>query len=272
MAERIQKVLARAGLGSRRQIEGWIAAGRIRIDGRLARLGERVEAGQQLSLDGKMLAPASPVAATPRVIAYHKPVGLICTRDDPEGRTTVFSQLPQHPRRWIAVGRLDINTSGLMLFTDDGELANQLMHPRGGWQREYAVRLRGAVDDAVLRRLRGGVELDDGPARFEAIHATGQSGSHAWFQVSLAEGRNREVRRLWESQGLQVSRLIRTRFGPVNLPRAQPPGSWWELDESMVNKLAAKEDAGYPCRRQHRAVSSRAQGRANRKKGDGGNF
>lgn len=232
-------MLARAGFGSRREIETWIKAGRITVDRRSAQLGDSIGPQQQVCLDGKRLAQSRLFPdRVARVIAYNKPVGIICTRHDPEGRTTVFDQLPRHPHgRWVGVGRLDINTSGLMLFSDDGELAHALMHPAGGLEREYAVRVRGEVDRAVLDRLRAGVELDDGMANFSSIRAVGGSDSNFWYYVTLVEGRNREVRRLWESQGIQVTRLIRVRFGPIVLPRRQAAGSWWELTPEQIAKL-----------------------------------
>ena len=225
MSERLQKVLARAGLGSRREIEGWIQAGRIQVNGVTAELGAQVDGGETISIDGKTIALAPPEAT--RVIAYHKPLGEITTRSDPEGRPTVFDHLPRLEQgRWIAVGRLDINTSGLLLLTNDGELANRLMHPSRQLEREYAVRVFGEVDGLILNALLEGVELEDGPARFMSVRDAGGSGSNRWYHVVLGEGRNREVRRLWESQGVQVSRLIRVRYGPIELGRRLPAGKW----------------------------------------------
>jgi 23S rRNA pseudouridine2605 synthase len=237
--QRIQKVLARAGLGSRREIESWITSGRITVDRRTAQLGDTVGPQQQVCLDGKRLAQRRLFPErSARVIAFNKPVGGICTRHDPEGRSSVFDQLPKHPHgRWVGVGRLDINTSGLMLFTDDGELAHALMHPSGGLEREYAVRVRGEVERAVIDKLLTGVELEDGMAKFKSICAAGGTGSNVWYHVTLDEGRNREVRRLWESQGIQVTRLIRVRFGCIALPRRQLPGTWWELSTEQIAEL-----------------------------------
>lgn len=240
-AERLQKVLAQAGLGSRRAIEGWISAGRLHIDGVLAELGAQVTGTETITLDGQILTLAK--AEAPRVIAYHKPVGELCTRNDPEGRPTVFDQLPRLKQgRWIGVGRLDINTSGLLLFTTDGELANRLMHPSQQLEREYAVRVFGEVDGRILNRLLEGVQLEDGMARFLGLRDAGGSGANHWYHVILSEGRNREVRRLWESQGVQVSRLIRVRYGPIELGRNPVPGAWRELVRDEHASLRATVD------------------------------
>lgn len=238
---RIQKVLADAGLGSRREIEGWIAAGRIQINGRVAKLGDRLGPGDQVRLDGKplRLTPAA-VAAPPRVIAYHKPEGEIVTRHDPEGRPTVFDRLPPLERgRWIAIGRLDINTSGLLLLTNQGELAHRLMHPSREIEREYAVRILGTAPREALQRLVHGVELDDGPARFEEIveSDTSSRGANRWYHVLLREGRNREVRRLWEAVGVKVSRLMRVRFGNVILEPHLFSHQWRDLTPEELKGL-----------------------------------
>lgn len=226
---RIQKRLADAGLGSRRAIEGWIAEGRVRVNGRVAQLGDRVTDRDVVQVDGRhvRLGESASGSGLPRVLIYHKPAGEVCTRSDPEGRPTVYDALPPAGRgRWIGVGRLDVTTSGLLLFTDDGELANRLMHPSHAIEREYAVRLRGELDGATAERLLAGVELEDGPARFLDIREGGGTGANQWVHVVLCEGRNREVRRLFESQGLDVSRLIRVRFGPLGLPEpCGPAGS-----------------------------------------------
>lgn len=225
-AERIQKVLARAGLGSRREIEGWIAEGRLTVDGRKPEPGARISGTERLQLDGQPLVIKQPEATRTEIIAYHKPVGVICTRKDPQGRPSCFDDLPAPDRgRWISVGRLDINTCGLLLFTNDGELANRLMHPSGELRRHYAVRVLGKPSEADLDRLRRGVELEDGPARFEKISAGKGEGANRWFDVVLREGRKREVRRLFEALGFKVNRLIRTQFGPIRLHREQAAGS-----------------------------------------------
>ncbi|MBW8182122.1 23S rRNA pseudouridine(2605) synthase RluB [Shewanella nanhaiensis] len=245
MSEKLQKVLARAGHGSRREMEAWIAAGRISIDGEIANLGDRVEADVKIRIDGRAVSIKSEEDLVCRVIAYHKPEGEICSRKDPEGRPTVFDRLPKtRDSRWVAVGRLDINTSGLLLFTSDGELANRLMHPSNEVEREYAVRTFGEVTDACIQRLRTGVTLEDGPAHFDKVKAAGGEGMNKWWHVSLAEGRNREVRRLWESQEVQVSRLIRIRYGMIELPKSLPRGGWVELELEQVNYL--RQTAGLP--------------------------
>jgi 23S rRNA pseudouridine2605 synthase len=230
--ERLQKRLAAAGLGSRRQVEDWIAAGRITVNGGVAQLGARALPGDEIALDGKKL-DLSDAKGAPRVLLYHKPVGELVTRSDPQGRRTVFSALP--PGRWVAVGRLDLNSSGLLLFTDSGELANQLMHPRYGVEREYAARIRGELRPDEKKQLLDGLELDGEPARFERIetYRPGE-GSNRWYRVVLKEGRNREVRRLFEALGHAVSRLQRLRYGPVELPADLAPGRWRELRNPVI--------------------------------------
>jgi 23S rRNA pseudouridine2605 synthase len=236
--EKLQKVLARAGYGSRREIEGWISEGRIKVNNRVAKLGDRVSERDRISVDGKRVQQTRLKERRSRVLVYHKPVGEVCTRSDPEGRETIFKHLPRLVGgRWITVGRLDLNTSGLLLVTTDGELANRLMHPSHQVEREYAVRVLGEVDADMLKRLQQGVELEDGPAHFDAIIDAGGDGANHWYHVVLREGRNREVRRLWESQGVQVSRLMRVRYGAITLPRGQRPGRWEDLPEEMVNDL-----------------------------------
>lgn len=238
MSERIQKALARAGYGSRRQIEAWVQEGRILVNGRPAALGDHIGEDDRVMLDGKLLRVKFGRELPRKVILYHKPVGEICTRSDPEGRPTIYDTLPRlHGGRWIAVGRLDINTSGLILLTTDGELANKLMHPSSEMEREYAVRILGEVDREMLRRLRDGVVLDDGKASFDTIRDAGGQGANHWYHVIIKEGRKREVRRLWESQGITVSRLIRVRFGNVTLPRRLPAGKFEDLDDKSVNAL-----------------------------------
>ncbi len=230
MSEKLQKVLARAGLASRRKVEQWIRQGRIRVNEDIAQLGQRVAKKDHIFIDNKQLQQLDP-ANTARLIMYHKPVGQICTRSDPKGRPTVYSYLPKLPQgRWISVGRLDFNTSGLMLFTNDGDLAHRLMHPSSHLAREYAVRIFGQVSSDCLKRLIQGVVLKDGLARFEDIIDSGGKGLNHWYHVVVMEGRHRLVRRLWESQGLQVSRLKRVRFGPFCLGAALGQAQWVELD------------------------------------------
>ena len=225
MSERLHKLLARAGFGSRREIERWISEGRITLNGAPAKLGDCATEKDDIRIDGRRLAARQVAAPERRVIAYYKPEGEVTTRSDPEGRPTIFENLPRLTQgRWIAVGRLDINTSGLLLLTTDGELANRLMHPSRAVPREYAVRVLGAVDEELLQRLKSGVQLDDGMAHFESIADAGGSGANHWYHVILTEGRNREVRRLWESQGVKISRLIRVGYGPIALTRRLRPG------------------------------------------------
>src|SRR6266566_1837667 len=197
VSEKLQKVLARAGMGSRRQIEQWIEEGRVTVDGRTAAIGERVEPSAHIAIDGRVV-PLTDLVPKPRVLVYHKPEGEVCTRSDPQGRATVFDNLPTlRHGRWILIGRLDYNTSGLLLLTTDGELAHRLMHPSHEIEREYAVRVLGKVSDEMFTQLKEGVMLDDGPARFDDIADAGGTGANHWYHVILREGRNREVRRLW---------------------------------------------------------------------------
>lgn len=240
--ERLQKYLAALGLGSRRELEEWITAGRIQVNGRVATLGQKVSSMSRISVDGQSLRFPSARAAEPfpKVLLYYKPEGEICTLDDPEGRKTVFQALPRlRGKRWVMVGRLDLNTMGVLLFTTHGELANRLMHPKYEIEREYAVRVRGHVTNSMLTRLRTGVELEDGMAHFDTVTAAGGEGTNQWFHVTLKGGKNREVRRLWESQeGIQVSRLTRVRFGNILLPREMHRGRWDYLSKLQVQKLA----------------------------------
>jgi len=247
MTERLQKYLAHAGYGSRREIETWIREGRISVNEKPAELGISVGPADRIRIDGRLIAVAQPESRPPRTMAYHKPVGELTTRKDAEGRPTVFDNLPKiRHGRWIAVGRLDFNTAGLLLVTTDGELAHRLMHPSWQIEREYAVRVLGAADEAMLQRLQEGVQLDDGPAAFASIVDAGGQGANHWYHVTVREGRNREVRRLWESQGLQVSRLIRVRFGPVSLPRNLRAGRFQDLTPQELAALYAAVDLNAP--------------------------
>jgi len=234
--EKLQKVLARAGMGSRREMERWIEAGRVAINGRTASLGDRVDGKDRITVDGRPLEPLP--AEKTRCILYHKPTGEVCSRKDPEGRRTVFERLPKlKSGRWISIGRLDFNTSGLLLFTTDGELANALMHPSSNIEREYMVRVMGKVEMEMLHRMVEGVMLEDGMARFTDITDAGGEGINHWFYVVIMEGRNREVRRLWESQGLTVSRLKRVRYGEVFIPSRVKQGQWVELTNPEIKSL-----------------------------------
>lgn len=228
MSEKIQKVLARAGIGSRREIEKWIENGQVTINGKPAKLGDRIELTARVLVDGKRIRLNVPAA---RILLYHKPTGEICTRHDPEGRPTVFDNLPNlHHGRWVCVGRLDINASGLLIITTDGEFAARLMHPRYEIEREYAVRVLGKATPQQINQLLKGVDLDDGMAAFSKIEEAGGSGVNNWYRVTLKEGRYREVRRMWQSQGLVVNRLIRVRYGEFTLPRGLKMGEWLEID------------------------------------------
>lgn len=241
--ERLQKVLAQLGIGSRREIEEWVLAGRISVNGLPAELGQKIGPGDKVKYNGRLL-PLKFNIRRARVIMYHKPEGEIVSKDDPEGRPSVFDRLSVVRKgRWIAIGRLDFNTSGMLLFTNDGELANRLMHPRYEFQREYAVRVLGQLEEAQMRALTEGIELEDGPARFLSLADEGGEGANHWYRVVLSEGRNREVRRMFEHFGLTVSRLIRVRFGPFSLPPRLKRGMWMELTETQVAALDHPETA-----------------------------
>lgn len=238
MSEKIQKILANAGVGSRRQVESWIQEGRITINGRLATIGDRMTYHDTVCVDGREIKLLKSKNQKSRVLIYHKPEGEICTRDDPERRPTIFESLPLiRNSRWICVGRLDFNTSGLLLITNDGDLANRLMHPSSEIEREYAVRIRGEVTPEILQKLQKGVDLEDGLAKFNHIVDAGGSGTNHWYHVTVKEGRNRLVRRLWEALGFEVSRLIRVRFGNVYLPSGLKRGQHVELTEAEVTEL-----------------------------------
>lgn len=235
--ERIQKYLANQGAGSRRQIDAMLQQGRISVNGKVAKPGDQIDGREKIAIDGKLLRLQRQVAR-PKILMYHKPLGEVCTRSDPEGRDTVYRNLPGlNQGRWVSIGRLDINTSGLLLFTNDGALANRLMHPSFEVEREYAVRVHGAVSADMLQQLRDGVELEDGPAHFDDILDSGGSGSNHWYHVILTEGRNREVRRLWEAVGVEVSRLVRVRYDEFKLPKWLKPGKSRFLDDDVVARV-----------------------------------
>ena len=241
--EKLQKVLANLGHGSRREVEGLIQAGKISVNGQLAKLGDRVDVQTQpkIRINGHLISTRMKEQDICRVLIYYKPEGEICSRHDPEGRATVFTNLPRLKNaRWINIGRLDINTSGLLLFTTDGELANRLMHPRNEIEREYAVRVFGQVNDEQINQLRKGVQLEDGPAAFKSIQSQGGENANQWFNVVITEGRNREVRRMWDAVGVKVSRLMRIRYGNIILPKRLPRGGWTELNINDVNYLREK--------------------------------
>jgi 23S rRNA pseudouridine2605 synthase len=242
LPERLQKLLASAGHGSRRAVEEWIRAGRVSVNGVTAELGARATLSDDIRLDGRPLSLVSR-AVQHELLLYHKPVGQVTTRNDPQGRATVFDSLPRPPAgRWIVVGRLDVNTAGLLLFTTDGELAHRLMHPSSEIEREYLVRVRGIPSPETLERLRLGVVLDDGPAHFDSVIAHGAA-SHGWYRVTLHEGRNREVRRLWEAVGHEVSRLTRIRFANIELPGNLPAGKTQYADASPLRALVGLQPA-----------------------------
>lgn len=234
---KLHKVLADAGIGSRREMEELIVAGRVSVNGEPAHIGQRVAPNDQVRVNGKPIMRAN-TKKPPRVILYHKPAGEIVSHDDPGGRASVFARLPKlRTGKWLSVGRLDLNTEGLLIFTTSGDMANRIMHPRYGTEREYAVRVLGEMDEAQRQSLVDGIELEDGVAAFGALDYLGGDGSNRWYRVTLQEGRNREVRRMFEAVGVTVSRLIRTRFGDVVLPRALRRGRWEELDASLVTAL-----------------------------------
>lgn len=250
VGEKLQKVLAQAGFGSRREMEEWIAAGRVSVNGEPATLGMRVVAGDLVKAERRTLRVGEKVRSI-RVLLYHKPEGEIVSRDDPEKRASVFDKLPKvRGQKWIAIGRLDFNTSGLLIFTTSGELANRLMHPRFEVEREYAVRVQGTMTDEQMKQmLKQGVELDDGPVKFEKLEDEGGEGFNHWYRVMLKEGRNRVVRRTFDALGLPVSRLMRVRFGIINLPSRLKRGMTAELGEGEVAQvldwvgMTAEEDS-----------------------------
>lgn len=241
---KLHKVLAQAGMGSRLEMEQLILEGRISVNNEPAHIGQRIQFGDSIKVNGKPIKVR--IAPPPaRVLAYHKPVGEVVTHDDPQNRPTVFRRLPKvYQGKWQAVGRLDLNTEGLLLFTTSGELANKLMHPRFGLEREYAVRCLGALSSDEKQRLLDGVQLEDGLAQFKSIEDGGGEGANCWYRVVIAEGRNREVRRMLESVGHAVSRLIRIRYGAMVLPRGLQRGAWMELDEGDIRALTRVADSG----------------------------
>lgn len=242
--ERIQKVLAEAGYGSRREIEDWVVAGRVSVNGEPSFLGQKIGPGDRVKVNGKLVNlrfAAEQKKRGPRVLMYHKPEGEIVSKDDPEGRPSVFDRLPTiNKGRWIAIGRLDFNTSGLLLFTDNGELANRMMHPRYEIEREYAVRLLGELTDEQKQQLTDGITLEDGVAKFTTLSDEGGEGANHWYRVTLSEGRNREVRRMFEAIGLTVSRLMRVRYGAVELPSRLKRGMYEEMQAEQVAVLTGQ--------------------------------
>lgn len=235
--ERLQKILSKAGLGSRRNMEILIKDGLIKVNGSVAKLGDVAGPNDRIELKGRVISNPLKSKSKTRLLLYHKPIGEISSRSDPKHSKTVFDRLPFLKKsRWVQVGRLDINTSGLLLFTTDGELANRLMHPRFGLEREYAVRVHGQVPPEAIKNMLQGVDLEGNMAQFKKIEFHGGEGSNSWYHVVLTEGRNREVRKLWESQGIMVSRLIRVRYGPITLPRYLPRGQSRELLPNEVDK------------------------------------
>lgn len=250
--ERLQKLLAQSGVGSRRDMETLIAEGRVMVNGEVAQIGQSASPGDRVKVNGRLV-QLKFSNRLPRVIMYHKPEGEIVSRDDPGHRPSVFNALPRmHGGRWVAVGRLDFNTSGLLLFTTSGELANRLMHPRYNLVREYAVRVLGDLSSEAQKKLLDGIELEDGPAQFASLVDSGGDGANHWYRVSLFEGRNREVRRMFEAVGVTVSRLMRVRYGPFVLPPNLRRGQVTELGEADIQKLMGEFglETSAPVRRQ----------------------
>ena len=266
LAERIQKYLSRRGLGSRREIENWIREGRIEVDGRKAVLGSTVSDGDLIAIDQQSHRVRVGPRAAPRIIVYHKPIGEICTRADSKGRPTVFDHLPRlRSARWISVGRLDINTSGLLLFTTDGDLAHRLMHPSGGMEREYRCRIHGEASRERIDRLRKGITLSGDLCRFERVRARGGGGTNRWYDVVLREGRYREVRRMWSAIGCTVNRLIRIRYGGVSLPRDLKPGDHRPLYADELSELLGEVSDKASTPRSARPISKRQAKSVHRK-------
>lgn len=238
--ERIQKVLASLGIASRRTIESWLSLGRIRINGQVVGLGDKMCLSDRVMIDGKLMRLPEQTALRTRILLLHKPEGVVCTRSDPEGRPTIFSFLPHLPHgRWVNVGRLDFNTAGLLVLTNDGGLAHRLMHPSFGIEREYAVRVIGVIPETKLDEMKQGVELEDGLAKFKAMQDVGGTGMNHWYHVVLTEGRQREVRRIFEAMDIKLNRLIRVRFGSVWLPKTLRKGKYQELTREEVAAFLA---------------------------------
>lgn len=257
--ERIQKFLAHQGVASRRQVDQMLQDGRITVNGKPAKPGDQVAGGEKIAVDGKLLR-ISRTEARPKVMMYHKPIGEVCSRKDPEGRPDVYRNLPNLQQgRWVGIGRLDINTSGLLLFTNQGELANRLMHPSYEVEREYAVRIHGEVTPEMIQNLRKGVMLEDGEAKFENIVDAGGEGTNHWYHVILKEGKNREVRRLWEAVGVEVSRLQRVRYESFTLPKWLKQGKARLFEDDLVKKLYHRLELSYPeiANRRHSARGKR---------------
>jgi 23S rRNA pseudouridine2605 synthase len=268
--QKLQKALAQAGLGSRREIEDWIRAGRVVVNGTPAQIGARVGRSDTIQIDGRSISPRAE-GRTARVLLYHKPEGEIVSRDDPGGRPRVFDRLPPvKGGKWLAVGRLDFYTGGLLVLTTSGELANRMMHPRYEVEREYAVRIRGRISPADRERLTGGIRLEDGPAKFESIEEQGGEGANRWYRIVVHEGRNRIVRRLFEALGLTVSRLMRTRFGPVSLPPRLTRGNYVELPPGEVRRLLAAVGTPQTQETPHRQDAKAAKNNRNRAPDRGG--
>ena len=260
MSEKLQKILANAGLGSRREIEKWIEGGRVSVNGSIANLGERATDKDTIRVDGRIINIKSSEETYTRVLAYNKPLGEVSTKKDPEGRPTVFDNLPKTSfGRWISIGRLDINTTGLLLFTNNGELAHRLMHPSYQVERKYAVRVHGEVTPEMISNLKKGVLIEGDVCQFTYVQEKGGEGANTWYEVGLAEGKNREVRKLWESQGLEVSRLMRIQYGPINLPQRLSRGRWIDLDEQEIRDLAKLVQLEVTPRRAQPEVKKRQQ-------------
>lgn len=238
MPERLQKVLAQLGVASRRKVEEWIREGRISINGAKAQLGDKVTLNDKIKVDNKLVSLNPLKSFKTRVLLYHKPVGEICAQTDPEGRPTIYENLPKlNKSKWISIGRLDFNTSGLLILTNDGQLANNYMHPKFELEREYAVRVLGEVSNEKLTALLQGVTLEDGPAHFKSIQVKGGTGRNQWYYVVVTEGRNRIVRRLFESQNIAVNRLVRVGFDKIALPEDLKPGRFVELSEKEIRRI-----------------------------------